>query len=272
MKSRITFDGITLLHYAQYTTVDFWTEAHHSHDHCEIFLHEQGTLTVLVEDTVYRHNGKEIRIYAPGELHFGRAERDQYMEWYQISLPRSFFERHAPLGRILDRPHGVGNVFVCQRHDELVALAREIFQKKEECSPLTEAYFHANIERILCLLGEGEQQAGAPSEEHDVLQDVLSQINEHFRSLHTLEDLSSLVHYAPSYLHRLFRERLQTTPHRYIQTKRLTHAKNRLAAGASVADACEDAGFESYPNFITLFRKTYGITPKKFQAQCLPRS
>ena len=36
-----------------------------------------------------------------------------------------------------------------------------------------------------------------------------------------------------------------------------------LDNGASISEACFNSGFEDYANFITLFRKNYGVTPKK---------
>ena len=47
--------------------------------------------------------------------------------------------------------------------------------------------------------------------------------------------------------------------------KRLANAARLLAMGASVAEASELSGFPDYSNFISIFKKTYGMTPLEYK-------
>jgi AraC-like DNA-binding protein len=40
-----------------------------------------------------------------------------------------------------------------------------------------------------------------------------------------------------------------------------------LASGASIQQVAADLGYESVPSFVTMFRKTLGISPGKYMAE-----
>ena len=61
-----------------------------------------------------------------------------------------------------------------------------------------------------------------------------------------------------------FKNKLNVTPYKFILAKKLNEAKNAMKSGMNITNACEWAGFNDYANFITLFKKHFGITPKKW--------
>lgn len=266
----ISYGGITLHYINDMIQPDFFNKTPHSHDHCEIFIHEKGDMNVFVEKTVYRHTGKEIRVYAPNELHLGSCCNDQPMEWYQISVSRSFFEKNSALcGVIINREYGTHNVFTSKKHGELVALATEIIEKKKSNSPLLESYFWGNITRILCLLNEKSNNIDIGIKQNESLKEIIRIIDNNYVSISSSSDLCRLTHFSASYIHRLFKSYLNTTPHQFILIKKLNRACELLSAGATVSEACYDSGFNNYPNFITLFRKNYGLTPNKYRSKIM---
>lgn len=68
-----------------------------------------------------------------------------------------------------------------------------------------------------------------------------------------------------SSLYRAFRNELDINPSKYIENRRLSNAKKLLEQGESVQTASEKSGFPDYSHFISLFKKRFGITPKKCQ-------
>ena len=79
----VAYDKIVIHHVSGHIKKDFWSESYHSHEHAEIFIHVLGQMELFIENNIYCHSGNEIRLYAPWELHFGKADFDQDMEWYQ---------------------------------------------------------------------------------------------------------------------------------------------------------------------------------------------
>lgn len=247
---------------------NFFQNTPHSHDHCEIFIHEKGQMNIFVENTIYNHNSKEIRVYAPNELHFGKCESNQEMEWYQLSISKAFLDQHRALGEIIfNRERGTHNVFTSKKYTEISALAAEIIEKKNQNSPLLENYFWGNITRILCILNEKNNNADICTNQNKSLQEIIRFIDDHYLNIYTSRDLCKLTHFSVSYVYRLFKECLNTTPHQFITVKKLNKACELLSSGATVSTACFNSGFNNYSNFITLFRKTYKQTPNAYKRE-----
>ena len=264
MKTRtVRRRDITVHHVCGNVQPDFWSEAYHSHDHAEVFIHVEGQMELFIENNVYHHNANEIRLYAPGELHVGRCDRDQHMEWYQISLPSAFLKEHPALAdRIVNRQKGTDNLFISKKQDTLVSLLEEIF--KTHGSPLGEHYLLANVIKILCILNEPENNIEVGMGKNESLQAILEAVNTNLTGLKTVEDITALTHFSESYIHKLFKKYLNITPHKYLTERKMESARAHLALGASISEACYLAGFDSYANFITSFKKHFGVTPKNY--------
>lgn len=63
---------------------------------------------------------------------------------------------------------------------------------------------------------------------------------------------------------RQFRFRYGTSPYRYSLMRRLDHARDRLTAGAVIADAALAGGFADQAHFTRWFKAAYGMTPGRF--------
>lgn len=262
----VTYGYITLYYINGTITPDFFKKTPHSHDHCEIFIHQKGNMHIFVEKTDYIHSDKEIRVYAPHELHFGSCDIEQKMEWFQISIEKDFFIQNRAVGEIIfNRKSGTYNVFATKKHVEIASLASEIMEKIKENDPRAEQYFYANILRILCLLNEKNNHSSPNTKQNKSLQEIIRAINDNYPNIQTGRDICALSNFSSSHIANLFKKHLNTTPHQFVLIKKLNRACELLASGASVSDACFDSGFNNYNNFITLFRKTYGMTPNKYR-------
>lgn len=256
-------EGIVIVHTYGEVSPDFWEMPPHSHEHCEVFVHICGQLDIFVEQNLYHLSGEEIRVYRSNELHCGKSDKKQYMEWYQISIPLSFFcnEQNSTLGDVLfKREAGTGNVFGTSRFQELVSLLKEA---TDTTGALSVHYCHSAVLKLLCIINEksNPHKADRKNESFKTLTDA---VRLNFKEISSVEDLSELTHYSSSYINKIFKEHLSITPYRFIIGKKLNEAKGILSSGGSATDACEYAGFNDYANFITLFKKHFGITPKQW--------
>ncbi len=82
-------------------------------------------------------------------------------------------------------------------------------------------------------------------------------------SSETLEAISGLDRFS---LARQFRTAFGTSPHRFLLQRRLARVKTMIAAGETLADAALSQGFADQSHMTRHFRKTYGMTPGRFQA------
>ena len=260
----VKHSGISLHHVCGLVPRNFWCESYHAHDHAEIFIHILGEMELFIENNVYFHSGNEIRVYAPHELHFGKCDFDQEMEWYQISLDSSFLREHPALSdKIVNRPRGCENVFISKKHESILSLIREIFDKQN--GTLGEHYFISNIIKTLCILNESENNIEVKMGKNECLQGILEAVNKNLTDIKTVQDIADFTHFSSSYIHQLFKKHLNITPHQYVTMKKLSNAKEMLSNGSTISEACFASGFEDYSNFITSFRKHFGTTPKNHQ-------
>ena len=266
----------------------------HSHDHCEMFVHIAGDMDIFAEKTTYHLSGGEVRIYSAGELHCGNIGQKQQVEWYQIDFPPEFmeFEGSGDLMKLFfDREFGVGNVFVPEDHGEICRLLSEIFTCSEE-DALTGHFQQSALIQVLCRAcrawhkasmhqwaGQNQKIAAKQRDEKgtwefgnseykkDALHQIIEIVNQQYAQINTVEELCDISHYSPAYVNRIFREGINIRPYQFLIGKKLNEAKKVLRLGGTVAEACEYAGFRDYSNFITLFKKKFGITPKKYGMQ-----
>jgi AraC-like DNA-binding protein len=68
------------------------------------------------------------------------------------------------------------------------------------------------------------------------------------------------------HFHRLFTRIYQRTPHRYLTQKRIEQARQWLAGNKlSVAEICNNVGFESIGSFSMLFKREIGFSPQFYR-------
>jgi AraC-like DNA-binding protein len=81
----------------------------------------------------------------------------------------------------------------------------------------------------------------------------------------TLEQMASVARMNSQHFLRMFRQVYKTTPHQYLVSCKLEKAMQLLqAARLPVNEICNSIGFESVQSFTLLFRKRFGMPPKKF--------
>lgn len=265
------FYDIKLTHISGNIFPDFLNCEAHSHEHCEIFVHLTGIFNVFVEENFYKISDESIRIYSSEELHYGKFDVPQKMEWYQISIPKKFFQRNGNelLGKCMyQRKAGTKNVFKIKNFSQIVEMFANAFKAYQNGNELYCHYCESAVIQMLCLINEEEMKICAQTHETNPLREITDVVLLDFSKITSVADLSCACNYSVSYIYRLFKENLNITPYRFIMDKKLAEAKIALQSGKNITEACEYAGFENYNNFITIFKKKFNITPKKYQQIC----
>lgn len=90
-------------------------------------------------------------------------------------------------------------------------------------------------------------------------------IDEHYSSRIDLSGIADEACFSKFHFARIFKEICGRTPHQYLTEVRISRAKERLAAGETVARTCFSVGFDSISSFTGLFRRRVGVTPAVFQ-------
>jgi AraC-like DNA-binding protein len=121
------------------------------------------------------------------------------------------------------------------------------------------------VHGLMCELVVALQQA-SPTGDDDPVEMACAYINEHYAEKLSLDDLASAAAVSPSYLIRLFKRKLGTTPHDYLLRHRITRAKELLAETTLTSAAiARQVGFTSESNFSYRFSQMVGQSPRAYR-------
>lgn len=103
----------------------------------------------------------------------------------------------------------------------------------------------------------------------DVVQIVVNYINENYSHDISLQKLAENVLFMnPSYLSFLIKERLHTTYSQYLKQVRMEKARAYLSRDdITVTEVASLCGYNDTSQFITVFKKENGVTPKRYQQE-----
>lgn len=90
---------------------------------------------------------------------------------------------------------------------------------------------------------------------------VIDYINSHLTEELSINILSEKFYLSRYYLMHTFKEETGYTIGNYISTKRLLLAKELIANGTAVTEACFMCGFHNYSTFLRAYKKQFKVTP-----------
>lgn len=102
-----------------------------------------------------------------------------------------------------------------------------------------------------------------PTQTTDTIKEYLCQ---HYSEKITLETLTNIVHFNPSYLSHIFHQEQGVTIRSFLNDKRMEAAKNLLLdTSLNINEISKRSGFTNTTHFNRLFKKIEGISPQDFR-------
>lgn len=97
---------------------------------------------------------------------------------------------------------------------------------------------------------------------------LLDYIEQHLGEDLSLEAMAAEVELSPLYLVRAFRAVVGQSPHQYVVSRRVEHARRLLSGTATpIADIALAAGFSSQSHLSNWFRRIVGVSPAAYRKQ-----
>ncbi len=232
----------------------------HIHEECEIYINLSGDVSFVVENHIYPLKPGDIIITRPYEYHHCVYHSNKLHKHFWVLFSSSgnehlfdiFYKRELGEANHLTLPPNEA--------DALVSLCREMTEKKRNEN---EKYYY--FFKLIHILQNAEVAAGTEGNYPSDITSAIYYINRHFTESIFIGDIAREAKVSINTLERHFRQFLNVSPLAYIRKKRLANATKLLSEGYNVAEASEQSGFSDYSNFISLFKKTYGITPLKYK-------
>ena len=232
----------------------------HMHDAIEVLILLNGACSFSVESELYAMRSGDAVIISPNEAH------NCIIQSHTPFQHLCFWITLAKDGMIGEMPS------FCAGGTHCVTLQREALSRVQGIAKELKGSHDPLKQRILALEFLWIMQNSHPTEKLEmdkvptVLRRILTDIDENFQKIDRLEYLTDKYYISKSTLGRLFRTHLHTTPKQYLEAKRLAYSRMLLKQGYCVLDASVAAGFPDYSNYIRLFRRRFGMTPKQYQS------
>lgn len=234
----------------------------HMHNEYELLYVLGGDVTYVIEDRKYKLKKHDLVIIRPQAYHVIQIDSSADYERYDILFSPERL--------------GIDNVGRLSADQEVVncrhrTVIRDIFKKFDYyMSVMTDADLTdvatLLIKEILYNLNIPTEEVSVPRPEsgHPLVAAALSRINESLFSLDSIADLARELYVTESYLYRVFKQELKTTPLKYITEKRLFAAQALIRQGAAPGSVYQECGFGDYTSFYRNYVKFFGTAPSRF--------
>ncbi len=231
---------------------NIWNFKEHSHPYLELIYFIEGRASVATGGDTLDVGLYDLLVYPPGVMHremFDSSTRQEIVcFWLELgcgtTLPWSF--------KLSDDDGELG--WLCQN------VHKNHFRRGERYLELEEHLLRSIllfIEQKLALAGPSKSAA---------LDRCRAYIDERCAEDFDVETLSRLSYVTPSYLSRLFKKHLGTTPMRYRNSVRIEKAKHQLLIKQATVEQIADAlGFADAKYFSQLFKSVTSLTPSQFR-------
>ena len=229
----------------------------HTHNQYEMILFLKGNASHVVENRKYKLSKNDLIVIKPSTYHFIQIDQDCYYERFDVIFTENPSKKHI-FDRVLDK------LEIVNISSNPIAL--EIFSKLDFYhQKLNEKEFYEVacllIKELFYNLSLFNDKVKQPTTLSPILSQALNYINDNLTTIKDVKEIASSVFVTPSYLFRMFKSELKTSPKQYILEKRLLLAQNLILMGKSATATCEQSGFNDYSNFYKNYVKYFGKSP-----------
>ena len=140
------------------------------------------------------------------------------------------------------------------------ALAETVRQGGYGAALLAQAQFTelmVEVNRVV----RGGHRVGAAGGDSKVVS-LLQYLNLHLADPLTIDELAARFYISKYHMMRRFKEETGYTIHNYVVTKRLMLAREKIADGMPVGEACYACGFGEYSAFARAYKKQFSVSPR----------
>ena len=248
----------------------------HYHDFHKLLLFLNGNVSYFIEGRNYDLRPLDLVIVPAGQLHRLTIHDAQDYERLIIYLTPDFISGITEDGNGLSRlfTELSENVYHLSelkgtREAEL-SMFSSLLVGSRDTAAFSELYQRSLILAFSIWLSNlmAEELSGSASlsSSNPVILEALAYINHHMREGLSIDMIAEGVHVNRTYLMHLFKAETGYTLHKYITEKRLYLARQSLLSGASVTDACYEAGFRDTATFYRAFKSRFGTSPSSFKS------
>lgn len=248
----------------------------HWHTPFEVIMPVVNTYRVLCADMKYHLREGDILIICPGMIHELFAPETGERIIFQPGLSQINIKELDLLISVISPAILITPEEYPQIHGRLRQLMMEIKEEYFLFRPYAEAAIVSKFLEILVNVGRNhtlfhrQDTDISGSRQKDYLEKFLyitGYINEHFAEDLSLEQVADLAGFSKYHFTRLFKQYTDTSFYKYLNQKRINHAKILLLdPDLSVIEVASRSGFSSLSAFLRMFKQMNSCTPTEFRS------
>lgn len=237
----------------------------HSHNFFEIFYLLAGECRFLLKDSVYQLGKGDLVFIAPGELHHSMYPDGDTCEMVMVY----FKKEHMVMSDLSDPRSFMGSVPALYQ-EEFQGLLSKMLSEASRIDEYSPSFMQCYLAEVLLLLmrhsvmNEKEPEL-LNARDADILL-ATKYIYNNFKKPLTLEEVSAVASFSPTYFSRKFKQITGMGFKEYLNYVRLKHAQAALlTTNNTITDIALECGFNDSNYFKDLFKKVYGKSPREYR-------
>ncbi len=241
---------------------DYWGDGDVTNSFSSFYLVQDGCLEIKTEEDEFLAGPNSLVVIPAGLSHsvYCSSSDDDYQYWMH-------FDMYTSGVGLLDLLPSV-TIVSLSNTNRIEKLFKEILNygasndilshlKLQSACFLLMAFFFENTHIDYPVLEQDRTQ---------MIKTVVNYIHENFESSPSVETLAKMCHFNVSYFIRFFKKVMKVTPHKYIQSVQIEHAKNYLTSTEfSIKQVASSVGFLDVKHFSKIFKASTQLSPEDYR-------
>lgn len=239
----------------------------HMHRYYEILYFKKGDASYMVEDNIYNIYEGDIFITRPNELHTPVFHSNKMYERYFIQIEREFLDEFHLFDYLDSRGAGAENRICAadaERHglyDFFTKIEKYVVNRVPESDAMIKSYL---IQMMVSINNILKKPVRTDNSQTDRIDDIIAYLSNNISSDIGLDKLSDKFFLNKYYMCHAFKAKTGLTIKEFINTRKITRAKDLLLQGSDIMNLCYECGFNDYSTFYKTFKKLTGKSPRNF--------
>lgn len=218
-----------------------------------------GTLFAISTEEVHKVMVMDSSEYERYVVHFGASIIQPLLGYDAIDL-LACFKGHAP---------GAQNAVVLgdEKLQEFCRIFEQIKNVLEQEPYGKETLKITYMAQLLILVNRAFSHTAVPPSKpvSALVASIMKYVDSHLSQPLSLEDIAGGLFMDKYYMAHQFKKQTGDSLYHFILMKRIALARRLLTEGRTVAEVCEQTGFNNYNNFIRTFRKYADMPPGEYR-------
>lgn len=246
----------------------------HYHDFHKILIHITGNVSYCIEGRTYNLLPNDIVFVNAGEVHRPIINDSTPYQRIIIYISNDFLDKYSDpqndislcfkrtmenQSRVLRLP-AISNT---KLEHAIYELSNSISDTEYANKLHQEILFLEFMIQLNRSISSDENSYLTTSYSNQKILDVINYLNLNLTNDLSIDKIAKEFYLSRYYLMHAFKEETGYSIGNYISTKRLLLAKELIAGGSTVSQACYDCGFKNYSTFARAYKKAFNSSPLK---------